>query len=275
MTRPLSLAHLTLLDLSPPELIRVAGQAGFSSVGLRLIAVTESTPGYALMDDPRMMRETLDAMHETGVTVNDIEFVRLTPEFDPEALDPFLAAGAELGAKYIVTAPYDPDLARLTDNLAGFADRAAEFDLSPVLEFFPWTNVPDFRSALDIAAKTGNSAVGVLLDTLHFNRSGSDPDDISTADSGRLPFIHLCDAKVQPTYSQAELLQTARSARLIPGEGEIPLSQILSRLPANIPIALEVPSEQRDGANENSLAQQLWLRTQAFLDENGIVFKTF
>ena len=38
---PLSLAHLTALDLPPPELIRVAGRIGFRTVGLRLLAVTD------------------------------------------------------------------------------------------------------------------------------------------------------------------------------------------------------------------------------------------
>ena len=43
----------------------------------------------------------------------DIEFVRITPELDVATLEPFIAAGAEIGAKYVLTAPYDPDHARL------------------------------------------------------------------------------------------------------------------------------------------------------------------
>ena len=50
-------------------------------------------------------------MADTGVGVLDIEFVRITPEIDVEALEPFLAVGAELGARHLITAPYDPDLA--------------------------------------------------------------------------------------------------------------------------------------------------------------------
>jgi hypothetical protein len=58
------------------------------------------------MDDPAGVRETKAAIAETGVSVLDIEFVRITPEIDVEALEPFVAAGAELGAKYVITAPY-------------------------------------------------------------------------------------------------------------------------------------------------------------------------
>ena len=265
MMRPLSIAHLTLLELAPPELIRIAALAGFSSVGLRLISVTDTTPGYPLMDDPQMMRDTLKVMEETGITVNDIEFVRLTPEFDTKAFTGFLEAGAKLRAKYIVTAPYDPDLERLTDNLAAFAVHASGFGLKPVLEFFPWTNVPDFQSALRIVENTGDRSVGVLLDTLHFDRSGSSLSDLVAADPARLPFIHLCDAAVQASYSNEELLHTARAARLIPGQGSIKLSEILALLPVDIPIVLEVPIEGRFGLGSTKVARSAFEFSQAFL----------
>ena len=58
MSRLLSLAHLTAIDLPPPDLIRAAAEAGFDAVGLRLIRVNEVSPGYPLMDDPAAMRET-------------------------------------------------------------------------------------------------------------------------------------------------------------------------------------------------------------------------
>ena len=267
--RPLSLAHLSFLHLPPPDLIRVAAAAGFSSVGLRLIAVTETTPGYALMHDHSMMNETLAALRGTGVCVNDIEFVRLTPEFDPAAMDAFLDAGAELGARYIVTAPYDPDLDRLSDNLAAFADRSATFGLSPVLEFFPWTRVADLRSALAVVAGTGRSDVGVLLDSLHFDRSDSDLTDIATAGPGRLPFIHLCDAMVQDSYTEAELLHTARAARLMPGDGQIDLGTILMQLPRETQIALELPMQHPpSGLSDFQLARRMFEKTQTLLERH-------
>jgi hypothetical protein len=37
--RDLSLAHLTVLSLPPPEMVRVAARTGYQAVGLRLIAV--------------------------------------------------------------------------------------------------------------------------------------------------------------------------------------------------------------------------------------------
>jgi len=112
----LSLAHLTVLSLPPPEMVSVAARTGYQAVGLRLIAVTPDSPGYPLMDDAAAMRETKVRLDDTGLRVGDIEFVKITPDIDIAALEPFAAAGAELGARHIIAAPYDPDLGRLSER---------------------------------------------------------------------------------------------------------------------------------------------------------------
>ena len=105
----LSLAHLTVLDLPPPEVIRVAAEAGCRAVGLRLLAVAPGAAGYPLQDDPALLRETLAAMAATGVAVADLEIVMLRPETRVADFLPFFEAGAKLGAKHVLVAGYDPD----------------------------------------------------------------------------------------------------------------------------------------------------------------------
>lgn len=236
-----SLAHLTVLDLPPPEMIRVAARTGYRTVGLRLIRVTDTTPGYPLMDDPVMLRETKAAMADTGIGVLDIEFVKITPETDVAALEPFLATGAELGARHVITAPYDPDLGRLADRLAGIGELGASYGLSALLEFFPWTVVPDFGAALRLVEATGRTDTGVLVDTLHFDRSGSTLEQLDAAPRSRLPMVHVCDAPAEKPSTTEGLLHTARAERLPPGEGGLGILSVLRHLPPGIPIALEVP----------------------------------
>ena len=173
MTRRFSLAHLTVLDLPPADAIRVAARTGYDTVGLRLLAVTDSTPGYPLMDDKPAMRAAKAAMAETGVGVLDIEFVKITPEFVVSGLEPFVAAGAELGARHVITAPYDPDLDRLADRLGAISDLSSRYGLRAVLEFFPWTVVPDLATALRVVEAAGRAETGILVDMLHFDRSRS------------------------------------------------------------------------------------------------------
>lgn len=240
MTRRLSLAHLSAIFLSPPELVHAAAAAGFDAVGLRLLRVTDDSPGYPLMDDPALMRATRDALARTGLAVSDIEFVRITPDLDPASLRPLLDAGAELGARHLICAPYDDDLARLGDKLDRIGTHCAARGLSPVLEFFPWTPVPDLATCWDVVRDTAPD-VGILLDVLHFDRSASTLDKIAHIPPARLPFIHICDAMCHPPYTTQQLLHTAREDRLPPGAGQIDIAAILAALPPDTPLGTEVP----------------------------------
>jgi sugar phosphate isomerase/epimerase len=236
-----SLAHLTVIRLSPPQAIEVAARTGYDTVGLRLIGGTETTPAYPLMDNKPLMRATKSAMAATGIGVLDIEFVRITPEIDVSSLEPFMAAGAELNARYLITSAFDPDLSRFTDRLAAISDLASQYALRAVLEFFPWTVVPDLSAAVTIVEAAERPALGILVDTLHFNRSASTFGELDGISPSRLPFVHVADAPVQASYTTEELLHTARVERLPPGEGGIDIKRILSHMPQDIPVALEVP----------------------------------
>jgi sugar phosphate isomerase/epimerase len=238
-----SLAHLTVLDLTPPAMIDLAARTGFDGVGLRLVAVTPTTPGYDLARDKAMMRETKRRVQATGVGVFDIEFVKITPEIDIAGHEAFLAAGAELGARHVVVAPYDQDLERMTERIAQFCDLAAPYGLTVNLEMFPWTVVPNLATATQVMGKVDRPNSGILVDTLHFVRSGSALEELARVPRGWLHFAHICDA-VGPTPTTDEgLIFTAREDRLPPGEGEIDIAGILARMPDCIPLGVEVPMQ--------------------------------
>lgn len=258
MAHKLAVAHLSAIDLAPPAFIEAAGAAGYDAVGLRLIRVTDDTPGYPLMAQPQTLRETRSALKATGLEVSDIEFVRITPEFDIEPLLPFLDAGADLGARHVITAPYDPDLGRLADRLAELSEAGRTRGLGIVLEFFPWTVVPDLATCRQVVEMAGHE-VGILVDSLHFDRSGSGYDDLAGLPPSRLSFAHLCDAPVLPAYTREQLIDTARSHRLPPGEGDIDLLRFLAALPADIPLGLEVPM-RGSAVNRDPVAQLRRLR---------------
>ena len=79
--RQISLAHLTVLDTTPPELVTVAAAAGFRTVGIRLTATPSvGIPPYDILREGPMLRETLLRMADTGVSVLDTEFLRFEPE---------------------------------------------------------------------------------------------------------------------------------------------------------------------------------------------------
>lgn len=239
--RIVSLAHLTAIVLPPPELVHLAARTGYDAVGLRLIAVNADTPGYPLMDDPAALRATRTALAATGMGVSDIELVRLVPETDVAALEPFVAAGAALGARHVIVAPYDPDHGRLADRLAQLSDLCGAYGLRAVLEFYPWTDVPTLASAAGVVAATGREACGILVDVLHYARGGSTPTAFAALPPSRFPFVHVCDAPGGTSWTREALLHAGRVERLPPGEGGIDIAGILRHLPPDVPIGLEVP----------------------------------
>ena len=247
MRADLSLAHLTVLSLPPPEVMRLAARIGYRAVGLRLIPASNDGPSYPIMDDAVMMRETKAALADTGLRLSDIEFVRITPDIDVAALESFIAAGASLGARHVLTGPYDADHSRLSDNLARIANLAARYGLSALLEFFPWTTVPDLETAARIVKAASCPNAGILVDVLHFDRSDSAVDQIGSLPPQWLPMIHLCDAPAGKPATRDGLLHTARAERLPPGEGFIDLAPILTAMPDGTQIALEVPMQGMTG----------------------------
>lgn len=251
-----SLAHLTVLDLAPPEMISLAAKTGFQSVGLRLIAVTPTTPCYDLMTDKPLMRMTRQRIADTDVSVLDIEFVKITPQIDIKSYCSFLEAGAELNAKHVVVAPYDPDLSRMADHIAEFCDLAAPFGLTINLEFFPWADVPDLATAIAVISQVEQANCGILLDVLHFDRSGSTLQHLRDVPAEWLNFVHLCDARGPKPTTNDGLIFTAREDRLPPGDGAIDLVSILRDLPANIAIGLEVPMAGRSVATYEDIARR-------------------
>ena len=96
MSRRISVAHLTALETPPPDFIRMAADAGFTGAGLRLIGISPEATAWPLMNDTALMRATIEACRATGLSVPDIEFIKLTPDLDVSGLEPFVAAGHAL-----------------------------------------------------------------------------------------------------------------------------------------------------------------------------------
>jgi sugar phosphate isomerase/epimerase/4-hydroxyphenylpyruvate dioxygenase-like putative hemolysin len=236
-----SLAHLTALSLSPPELVDAAAEAGYRYVGLRLTRVTPQEPHYPLATDPALMRTTKVRLAATGIEVLDIELARISPDEDPKDFLRFLEAGAELGARHVITQLPDPDRARKTDRFARLCELARPLGLTVDLEFPSWTETPDLREAVRVLRGADQPNAGILVDLLHFARSGSSVADLRQLPTEWFHFVHVCDAPPGVPATNEGLIHTARFERLFPGEGGIDVHGILESLPPGLPYALEIP----------------------------------
>ncbi|GAA1875112.1 TIM barrel protein [Asanoa iriomotensis] len=236
-----SLAHLTALSLSPPELVDAAAAAGYRYVGLRLTRVTPQEPHYPLATDPALMRSTRARLAATGIEVLDVELARISPDEDPRDFERFLETGAELGARHVIAQLPDPDRARKVDRFARLCELARPLGLTVDLEFPSWTETPDLREAARVLRGAEQPNAGLLVDLLHFARSGSSVADLRALPAHWFHFVHVCDAPPGVPTTNEELIHTARFERLFPGEGGIDVRGILDALPRGLPFALEIP----------------------------------
>src|SRR5213078_534167 len=123
--RQISLAHLTVLDTTPPELVAAAAAAGFRTIGIRLTATPSvGVPPYDILHDGPLLRETLRRLADTGVSVLDTEFLRFEPEHPLGVPEGFLEVSARLGARHVLVMSAEPEEARTVERFCELCDGA-------------------------------------------------------------------------------------------------------------------------------------------------------
>lgn len=262
MTRTISLAALSVIECAPPDLVTVAAEAGFNAVGLRLLPARPTDVRQPIIGDTPMRRETLKRLQDTGTSVLDIEVIWFQPEMNPANHEPMFETGAVLGAKRVLVASGDPDEGRMAENLATLCDMARPYGLSLDIEFIKWTPLTGLDMALRILAKADKPNSGVLIDCLHAARAGVTPEMMSQIDPKRLGYFQLCDA---PAETPADLMHEARFDRLAPGEGGLPLREIIAALPRDLAISVETPL-MVSGLSPLERARVLYQATRRVLD---------
>lgn len=243
---PFSLAYLTASSLTPPQAVDLATELGYQFVGLRLYPAAPGGDAQRLHENPRMLAETVARVKDTGVGVFDLEIVRIGAVFDPAEYLSFFEVGAKLGAKAVLVAGDDHDENRLAANYARLCEAMQPYGLTSDLEFMPWTAVPNAVSAARVLKAAGAPEnAGVLVDALHFGRSATTLDDIAALPRHWLHYAQICDAPAIANPTDDALIFTARRERLLPGEGVIDLRGLFDRLPATLPVSVEIPNESR------------------------------
>ncbi|WP_062220927.1 sugar phosphate isomerase/epimerase family protein [Aureimonas sp. D3] len=247
---PLGVAHFSAIALPPLDFVRAAAKAGFSRVGLRLHPAFPGAPFYELPAGSLAARDVRSALADHGLSLFDIEFVILSPDFRPETLRGMLEGAAALGAKRLSVCGDDPEEARLTDTFAGLCDLCAGVGMSVDLENMGWRPVATFEAALRVVEASGRANAGVLVDAIHLFRNGGRVSEVASAPIGRIAALQLCDVRGQAPTSAEGMVAEARAGRFAPGEGMLPLADLLAAVPREAAVAVEVPiAEGREPAD--------------------------
>jgi sugar phosphate isomerase/epimerase len=265
---PVGLAHLTVIELAPPQVVETAADAGYAHLGLRLAPASDGERQHPMIGDTPMLRETLARLRDRGVAVHDVELVRLSGSSEVAGFEPLLATAAELGASRLLVAGDDADEERLADRFHALAQLAARYGVQLGLEFMPWRGIRDLPSALRVVQRAGVG--GVIVDAIHLDRSGGTAADLAALPAAAWAWFQICDAPAQRPASQEELLFQARQARLPPGQGGLDLPGMLRALPPGCMVSIETPLHGRPGLLPPvERARQLRQLTLALLEQAG------
>jgi len=259
VTRPIGLAALTVLELSPSDQISVAAAAGYDFVGLRLIPPVGQPLVHAI-DVPEIEAR----LAATGQRVLDVEVFRLSAETKVADFEPALADAGRLGASQLLAHGADADGSRLADNLGRLCDLAGTYGLAVNLEPMPWVDVSNVALAKRVLAAAGKKNAAMLIDPIHYFRAENRFEDLRGVACNYLQF---CDARVERPADTKELIRQAREDRMLPGEGGLDLAGLMRALPQNLPISIELPLARK--LDPAARARLVLDATRKFLDLSG------
>ena len=240
-----SLVHLSNINCPPPEMIRIAAKAGYDAVSLRTIPMgLDGERPYDIASDTQLFRETKRAAEETGILLHDTENARIADGVDVADYEPALAAAAELGIHHILTNIWTDNKDFYTQQYGKLCDLAARYEQTVSVEFVTWASVTNLQQARELVESVGCSNVGIVLDCLHFYRSRVSLNELDACPKEWFYYIHLCDCEAPIPTDEISLIHTGRAERLYPGEGVVPIQEIVRRVPAAVR-GIEVPHFKR------------------------------
>jgi 2-keto-myo-inositol isomerase len=225
----------TTMKATLPEDIAAAGKAGFKALEIWAAKMDTYLVSHGLDDLNAIFTE----YRVQPASINSIEFITFRSADDYALIKArcheLCVRADALGCDKIVVVPsptpkggasWDEIKAESVCVLHDLAGIAAPFGVQLAYEFlgFGWCSVHTLAQCREIVQAVNRPNVGLVIDTCHFYAGGSELSSIEDVDPQKLFILHINDVEDRP-------LETIEDAhRLLPGEGVIPLGDILPRL---------------------------------------------
>lgn len=240
----LSIAFLTIPDIGPKDAIVQCSELGIHKLGIRLLPAIPGEPEYPLLTQPHLQSEVRSLLADHPISIADVELIRISSQTTPESFLPLFEVSAQLKAQYVTVINDDPILNRATDTFCSLAHLAQPYGLTLNLEPMPWTALTNIPDALKMVLTPDGNNTGILLDAFHFSRCGMTLKQIELIPEKLLRFAQVCDAPLKFNPDPMSIRQEARTSRFMPGDGELPIQDILKKLPSDITLSIEVPNQK-------------------------------
>jgi len=262
-------------QLSLAERCRAAAEGGFRAIGWAL-------------DDYRAERsagrsdaDILAILADHGVAVPEVEYLEVGAEAATggtagQDRRDLLHLAALVQARHLVcVAPTASGLSpdqetrmRIVRDYRSLCEDAATVGVMPLLEAMPWSILASLAAAAEVVEMAGHSSGGLVLDTWHFHRIGSAPEDLCTVPADMVRLVQISDAGPMV----GDFFEDTVKRRLFPGEGEFPLVETLrvaARHGVRAPVSVEVIGDAADRLTPSGVARRSLETTQAVLQAAG------
>ena len=243
----LVLCNGTVMNASFSELVAAARAGGFNAISLFAATYRNAREQQKLSDaDLRNM------LADNGLCIAELDpllnwvpghvFPGGGPALDADE-DTFYRMADALGARslnVVWALPQRLPDSQLIDAYAALCDRASSHGLLAHLEFLPWSQINDVVAACAIVRQAGRDNGGILLDSWHHFRAGTANAVIAQIPGRHYFGVQLNDA---PAQADADPIDETMRARLLPGDGDIDLVDLIRQLDrsgSNAPIGIEV-----------------------------------
>jgi len=247
----LVLCAATIPDASFRERVDVAQKAGFNG-----ISIFPEHYRKALKEEGLSSGDMLTLLNEHGLCIAEFDpLLDWVPALSSTARKScaskheheFYEMAQALGGRSLnlalaleATAENLFPLEHIVSAFADVCDRAADYGLLVHLEFLPWSQIDSVETAFTVVEQAGRDNGGIMLDTWHHYRSRSDNAALNEERCQKIFAIQINDAPRQPAEN---LIVETLQRRLMPGNGDIDLSDIIVRLRqggCEAPIGVEV-----------------------------------
>lgn len=261
----LGIEYLSTFGMDPVEYIHLAADLGFEFASLNLSGSANRLPPYPehpWRHDRAVQTAMKQAIADRDIAIGLVEGFGILPDTSVADHAAALDLVAEMGARSICAVSMDRDLARTHAEFAELTDMAAQRGLITTTEVCAGV-MRNLERSLAAHAAVGNPSFRLLIDTMHFFRFGSSVEDMAALDPGVIGHVQLCDVPMPAVID--DYMQEALYERRAPGDGDLPLADFLNRLPAAIPVGLEVPirSEFEAGISAHDRFARILAATRA------------
>lgn len=263
-SRQLSLAAGVLPEATPAQLVEAAAFGGFDMGGMWAERETWT---------PATTRAVRRQCGEAGVKLLDLEVAWIMPGAPDPWLTELVEIAAELGAANLLCVSSDPDMAATVAKFQAMVDRAQGTGVRVNLEFGLFTEVKTIHAARAVLEPVEGAAKAMLVDTLHWSRSGGTAEDLAAIPREWLSYCQPCDAPADPPdlADFNAIIDDAINRRVALGAGGLAIGAMLDALPADLPLAVEERSASlRDAFPDlNQRAAEVARTSRAWLEGRG------